>query len=44
MSAVAIQNDLVDILDSDATAYSTVTLYLHEAQFLADENSPPADD
>jgi hypothetical protein len=33
MSTVAIHKDLVNTLGSDAITYSTVTLYLREAQF-----------
>jgi hypothetical protein len=33
LSIVAIHKDFVDTLGSDTIAYSTVTLYLREAQF-----------
>jgi hypothetical protein len=43
MSAVAIQRNLMDTLRSDVMAYSTIAMYLREAQFRVLDKSPPAD-
>jgi hypothetical protein len=48
LSAHAIHNDLVQVLGSDAVAYSTVTFYLRASHWTAGKeeqhSDPPPDD
>jgi hypothetical protein len=44
MSVIAMHKDLVDTLDSDVMAYFMITLYLHETQLQASDDSLPANE